>query len=239
MNLNKYDLHQCVRRLPHKFKGMMKKHGPKIVVAGGYIRSVVSGERISDVDVFAGNKEASGIFATELQGADSYHKTDNAFTVTGLSLPVQFIFRWVYDHPVAVVDSFDFTICQAAFWYNTEVQKWDSVCSDRFYQDVAAHRIIYLFPVRNEDAGGSMLRVFKYYQRGYRIPLDSLAGVMSRLYMAIDLEAAEAREDMPFSQEDTEKRIAHVLAGLLFEVDPNAFIDHEAYLPASEDLEAQ
>jgi len=205
---------------------MMIKHGTKIIIAGGYIRSVITGERISDVDVFAGDKTASEILATELQGNSSFYKSDNAFTVRGLALPVQFIFRWVFDNPISVMESFDFTICQSAFWYDSEKKKWDSVCSERFYQDVASRRIIYLSPIRNEDAGGSILRVLKYYQRGYRIPLDSLAAIMARLYAAIDIEKASENG-----------RVAVVIAGLLYEVDPAGQIDHEAYLPSEESIE--
>ena len=44
------------------------------------------------------------------------------------------------------------------------------LCNIRFYPDLAARRLVYTSPLRNEDAGGSILRVLKFYQRGYRIP---------------------------------------------------------------------
>lgn len=221
-NLNIFDLDFCVRRLPRNLKTMMKKHGKKIIVAGGYIRSIITGEKISDVDVFAGNKEASFIFATELQGDDKFHKTDNAFTITKVKPTIQFIFRWVFDNPTDIVDSFDFSVSQVAFWFDTEVEKWDSCCSDKFYQDLSAKRLVYLSPARNEDAGGSLLRVLKYYQRGYRIPLDSFGAVIARLVSGIDFNRTG----------NDEVQIAKIISGLLFEVDPNGFIDHQAYLPS-------
>lgn len=224
--LNKYDLHFCVRRLPFNLRSMMKKHGSKIVVAGGYIRSIVAGEKVSDVDVFAGDQAASAIFATELHGNDKFHKTDNAFTVKTTSLPVQFIFRWVFENATGIIDSFDFSICQAAFWFDSVAEKWDSICSDNFYQDLAAKRLIYLSPVRNEDAGGSILRVLKYYQKGYRIPLDSLGAVIARLVGSIDMEKIYGEDE----------RLSDVISALLFEVDPNGFIDHQAYLPSEKDI---
>ena len=120
------------------------------------------------------------------------------------------------------MDSFDFSISQAAFWFDAEVGKWDSFCGDKFYQDLSAKRLVYLSPVRNEDAGGSLLRVLKYYQRGYRIPLDSFGAVIARLVSKIDFRRLSGDE----------KGIAGIIAGLLFEVDPNGFIDHQAYLPS-------
>jgi len=225
-NLNIYDMHFCVRRLPAKLRKMLMNHGKKIIIAGGYIRSIVAGERISDIDIFAGDRKTSEIFATELQGNDKFYRTDNAFTVTNLPISVQFIFRWVYDQPIEVLNSFDFTICQAAIWFDNESKVWDSVCGDWFYQDVAAKRLTYLSPIRNEDAGGSILRVLKYYQRGYRIPLDSFGAVITRLIRGIDLEKIWDEDD----------RIQEVITGLLFEVDPNAFINHEAYLPSKTNL---
>lgn len=229
------DLNSCVRRLPKKLANLMKKHGSKIVVAGGFIRSVITGEFISDVDIFAGNKNQSEIFATELQGDNKFHKTDNAFTVTNIKPKPQFIFRWVYDKPEDVLTSFDFTICQAAFWWDVDIEKWKGVCSPKFYKDLAAKRLIYLSPIRNEDAGGSMLRVLKYYQRGYRIPLDSLGAVIARLMTGVDEEKLEDSLRIMGPETTEEKRMGEILTGLLYEVDPNAIIDHRHYLPATND----
>lgn len=231
--LDIHDLNACVRRTPRKLRSMMQKHGSKVVVAGGFIRSVVTNERISDVDTFAGNKETSEIFATELQGDGKFHKTDNAFTVTNVKPKVQFIFRWAYEEnsPKLILLSFDFTICQAAFWFDLNLKKWRSVCGNDFYSDLAAKRLVYLSPDRNEDAGGSMLRVLKYYQRGFRIPLDSLGAVIARMMTGVDEEKIKETSGFKIGSH-AEKWLGMVLSGLLYEVDPNAVIDHRAYLPA-------
>lgn len=221
MRLNNYDVQFCVKRLPKRLKKLMINHGETIIIAGGYIRSIVTGEHISDVDVFAGNKETSEKLAMELMyNKSDLHRTNNAITVKSFRIPVQFIYRWVYDNPVDVLKSFDFSICQAAIWYNKTEKKWASKCEDSFYQDLAAKRLVYLSPIRNEDAGGSLLRVLKYYQRGYRIPLDSFGAVLARLLIAV--------KDKDRMDEDF---MAKIITGLLVEVDPAGFIDHEAYLP--------
>jgi len=222
MYLTTYDTSFCLRRLPKELRNLMEDQGSKIVVAGGFIRSVIVNEPISDIDIFAGNKETSKKLALSLAGNYRYlYETDNAITVKCFPLPIQFVHRWVYSNPLDILKSFDFSICQAAIWYNKEEKKWTSQCRDTFYQDLAAKRLIYLSPIRNEDAGGSLLRVLKYYQRGYRIPLDSFGAVLARLLLSV-------RDNGDMDEAD----MAKIITGLLVEVDPAGFIDHEAYLPS-------
>lgn len=71
-----------------------------------------------------------------------------------------------------------------------------------------------------------MLRVLKYYQRGYRIPLDSFGAVLARLLIAV--------RDKDRIDEDF---MAKIITGLLVEVDPAGIIDHEAYLPQKDSIE--
>jgi len=222
MHLDTYDISFCIRRLPKKLKTLMMEHGEQIIIAGGFIRSVITGEPISDIDIFAGDKEASEKLAIELiNNKKELYKTDNAITIRTFKIPIQFIHRWVYDNPIDVILSFDFSICQAAIWYNKDKNKWSSQCADSFYSDLAAKRLVYLSPIRNEDAGGSLLRVLKYYQRGYRIPLDSFGAVLARLLSTVSSDTWAGEKDL-----------ATIITGLLIEVDPAGFVDHEAYLPA-------
>ena len=93
---------------------------------------------------------------------------------------------------------------------------------------MASKRLVYRSPARNEDAGGSMLRVLKYYQKGYRIPLDSLGAVIARLIHKLD------NERVPLSDQ---KAVAHIITGLLREVDPDIDPLHLAHLPSSEGVE--
>ena len=226
MYLNKQDLHFCVKRLPTKLKELMKEEERTIIVAGGYIRSVITGEVISDIDVFAGDKETSEGLAWKLVNNKwDLYETSNAITVKSLYIPIQFIHRWVYNSPLGILQSFDFSICQAAVWYNKEEKRWTSHCSDNFYQDLAAKRLVYVSPERDEEAGGSVLRVLKYYQKGYRIPLDSFGAVLARLLSAV-------RENI-----DQEESMSTIITGLLLEVDPGGNIDRRAYLPKEEDEE--
>ena len=225
------DLLWCVNRLPKILRTLMKKRPDKLIVAGGFIRSCIANETINDIDVFSPSEaEANYCVSTLLiAGPDvlGVVKTENALTICTKPYPIQFVHKWVFAKPGDVIPSFDFTIAKAAIWYDG--QNWRSLCDDRFYQDLAAKRLIYCSPIRNEAAGGSLLRVLKFYQRGYRIPLDSLGAVLSRLVQAVDMPAINS-----FSVEEREKQIAKVLTGLLREVDPNIDPEHISHLPSTE-----
>lgn len=226
--LNRKDLQWILRIMPRRLAELMKEFPNEIFVAGGFIRSVISREEVNDIDVFTSSQERAKMFSLILAKSDKelLYETDNAITVKGLWAPVQFIHRWVFDNPVKCVESFDFTISCAAVFWNKETNGWDSVCDEEFYADLAAKRLVYRRPVRNEDAGGSMLRVLKYYQRGYRIPLDSLGHVISRLLKGVDRD----RVDM-----NDEYAVGMVIQGLLHEVDPAIDPNHIAHLPSEKE----
>lgn len=239
--LSPHDLLWCVRRLPKSVVALCKAHPNDVFIAGGYIRSRVTGEKVNDVDLFVKNADAARTFALEVVGGNDpiaaekrLHTTQNAVTVKRTSPTVQFIHRWTYAAPVDLLLDFDFTIACAAFWWDRT--RWQSACHPDYYADLAAKRLVYLSPQRNEDAGGSLLRVLKFYQRGYRIPLDSMGAVIARLVVGVK----EGRLPMRHSDGEKEKAWAMVLTGLLREVDPAIDPDHVAHLPSvsGEDTDA-
>ena len=238
------DLAWCIRRLPRFLADTMKTRAAKLVVAGGYIRACIAREEVSDVDLFSPSSQeakdvAYAVANHELAMFTAGHKgqpcttieTDNAISVLTKPYTTQFIHRWTFESPEDIIPSFDFTIARAAFWFDGE--NWQSQCDDRFYSDLAAKRLVYCSPVRKEEAGGSMLRILKFYQRGYRIPLDSLGAVMARMMRAVDhgsvLGACGDKTD-PY---EVERQTAKVLTGLLREVDPSLDPDHLAHLPSA------
>jgi hypothetical protein len=251
--LSRNDLQWCLKRAPKCLLELLKERSGKVFVGGGFIRACIANETVNDIDLFVGDKdEAWGMaqfLMAKLAGKFTrLWKTDNAFTVHGAGVPIQIIHRWTYTTPEQLMKSFDFTIAMAGFWWektsedvqfpNTQdagthlakVGKWMSICDDRFYEDLAAKRLRYTSPVRNEDAGGSLLRVLKFYQKGYRIPLDSMGAVVARLQQGVIPGALHGAKGV--TEED---RLARALTGLLREVDPNAPEDHIAYLPGMDD----
>lgn len=235
IELQPHDLQWVLRILPRRVLELMKSEGPKVLVAGGFIRSSVVGERANDIDIFCPSQALAKQWAEKLSGDRKVMETGNAYSVRKVSGHfVQFIHRWTYESPEVLLKSFDFTIACAAIWWDGD---WKSLADDRFYADLAAKRLVYLKPERNEDAGGSMLRVLKFYQRGFRIPLDSLGAVITRLVDAVDLQDVEVLEEFEGSStlrncKTTEQRWAKIITGLLREVDPAIDPSHIAHLPS-------
>lgn len=214
------DLKWCLTRLPKIVIELMKKEREKVFVSGGFIRSCIANEKINDIDLFTTNKEDALKFANQLANErdECYiYETEFAYTVKGYVYPIQFIHKWTFESPESCVESFDFTIAKTAIWKGKGIiSDWCGICDERFYPDLAAHRLIYCNPIRNEEAGGSILRVLKFYQKGYRITLESLGAVVTRLMRGIDLKKSPIITD----DEWNEEHLSKVLSGLLREVDP-------------------
>lgn len=222
MKLSQNDLRFVVQHLPKDIRNLLVRN-KGLMVGGGFIRAVVAGEKISDIDMFGAKKERLKDIAVKLvmeRTGSKMHESKNAITIlTENRLPIQFITRWTFNSPEELSSSFDFTVCQGVVFYNQDTKKWDSVTGENFYQDLAARRLVYTFPVREEEAGGSMLRALKYVKRGYNIQIDSLAGVMSRV-------ATKIVSHENFSQySNTEHSMTRYMKAELREVDPLMVID--------------
>lgn len=216
------DLNFVVRRIPQDIR-MLLKDLP-LFLAGGFIRETIAGGDVKDIDLFGDTKmslqSTAHVLASKRQTRP--HETDNAITVLAPPrLPVQFITRWCFAKPEDVVASFDFTVCQAVVWYDRATHQWASLTGEQFYPDLAARRLVYTFPVREEEAGGSMMRVRKFLARGYNIQADSLGGVIARMAMKV------RETDLPLGRfdNDRERAFASVMSGLLREVDPLLVVD--------------
>lgn len=245
--LSWHDLQWCLRRAPRELLFAMKDFGAEVMVAGGYIRSCVTNDPINDIDCFVPTKAKALELAMRLVGGDQtrIHESPNTFTLRGFRTPIQIIHRWLFADPQSAILSFDFTIARGAFWWSkeqvneagtvTRQGQWESVCDSRFYPDLAGKRLIYCNPTRIEEVGGSLLRVLKFYQRGYRIPLDSLGDVIARLMSGVEGMEKWDRVDGKVD----EARLSKVLTGLLREVDPNIDPSHIAHLPAESAKDAQ
>ena len=210
--LDPIDVEWCVRRLHPEIRELLEGNPKTAAVAGGFIRACIAGEEICDTDIFTDSKEKAKLLAHRLSDGvlrfgRKLIETENAYTVTKIN--AQFIHRWTYDDPRKICASFDFSVCAAAIWYDADKNRWDSDCHERFYRDLAAKRLVYLKPIRDEAPGGSLLRVLKYYQRGYRITIPALASVLTRFDAGIEKERGRYQGDPE-----------GIILGLLREVDP-------------------
>jgi hypothetical protein len=227
--LTKTDLHFVVSRLPKDVRDIMAKH--KLCMGGGFIRAIIAGEKPSDIDLFGPSEAVLKLAAYELathRRSTYVHTTKNAITVASQGrLTVQMITRWLFDEPAKIIESFDFTIAKSVVWVTVEKSSvptailnivdtftWRSLVDDAFYPDLAARRLVYTSPQRNEDAGGSILRMRKFIQRGYSIQPNSLGAVIARLVTGVEMGKIK-----------DEAHLAMVLSGLLREVDPLIMVD--------------
>jgi hypothetical protein len=204
INLDEHDVRRIASRLPQPLRELLEKRSD-LAVAGGFIRTIITNERVSDVDVFGSAplavKAAADDYAEIVKDRDPV-ETENAVTVRGRP-PVQFIHKWTFDTKRDLVQSFDFTIARSAIWF--EGAAWQSIADDRFYIDLAARRLVYASPAGN-TAGGTLLRLQKFVARGYRASAFNIAKI------AQDLAAAAGGDDL----------LVKALARLIREVDPRS-----------------
>lgn len=212
------DILWVVRRLPKNLREyMVNNRQGKLFLAGGFVRDCIANNPPSDIDLFVPSKDAATAAMLEISKAMSIDplkaiETCNAFTIPCKPLSIQIIHRWTFDTADEAIASFDYTIAQAAVWF--EDGYWRGIASERFYADLAARRLVYTSPIRQEEPGGSFLRMLKLYQRGYRITLESAGALVARLVRGVNMDT-----------QGDEQRFGKIVTGLLREVDPNVTIE--------------
>lgn len=249
--LSPHDLQWALKLLPKEVLEVLQLFPGHVFVAGGFIRASISNEKINDIDIFVDSKETAenvaNFFMSRRFGYRSPQDfrridTDNAFTILGVTkIPLQVIHRWTFTTPAECIASFDFTVAASAIYWVPDLTKadelatkpagkWTSLTDPNFYADLAAKRLVYRAPDREEEPGGSMLRVLKFYQKGYRIPLTSLALIMARCVAGVDIDKLESSLRLGTGQ-TWQNLISQDIAGLLREVDPALDPKHIAHLP--------
>lgn len=216
-SLDERDVRRLTAMLPAELRDLMQAT-QGLVIAGGVVRAAVSGEPVSDIDVFAPSADVAVSMATAYQQkfpekATKKIQTLNAITVLAQHRKaVQFITRWAFVDPRALIGSFDFSVARAAIWRAGNV--WASACDPRFYVDLAARRLVFMAP-KDNTAGGTLLRVQKFVRRGYRISAFQIAAVVTNL-----ARQAEASDDA-----------CHRMERLIKEVDPRSPEWGDDFLP--------
>lgn len=181
--LSAHDLSWCVRRLDSRVAKFVRDNAAAAFVAGGYIRSTIAREPVADVDVFISSAVKLEDHLRSLLGTPEIderkvHRTANAVTIRWTPR-VQIIHRWTFRDAADAIERFDFTIARAAIWFDGSA--WRSVCDDAYYADLAARRVVYCSPQREEEPGGSLLRLLKFVRRGYTAPVESVAAILARV----------------------------------------------------------
>lgn len=221
------DVAKVIRELPEVVVSLLERYPNQLFLAGGFIRATLAGETPKDVDLFGTSNVLLFKIRHELEekllsiGRDyTISCTPNATTFNVKDLPesIQFIERWVYEKPEDLINSFDFTISQAAMTYRKEGD-YDSVCSLDFYGDLATKTLRYTSPNRLEELAGSLQRVMKFVAKGYTISNDSLSRVISRAVSNIEEEHIETI----LEEQTMEDKVSHRLYNRLSRCNGNKY----------------
>lgn len=209
--LSHHDVAWCVRRLPVAVRNLLIANPGSVFLAGGYIRALISRERVSDIDLFIStpadvDRHLLSLFGQGGIPEDRVYRSQNAVTLRQRPR-IQIIHRWTFASAADGIDRFDFTIARAAIWFTGSA--WASVCDENYYADLAAKRLVYCSPQREEEPGGSLLRLLKFYQRGYRAPLDSIGALLARLSGAFEYSDDESVRAADFTKALREVDPAH------------------------------
>lgn len=203
--LSNQDVERCVRSLSTIQREVLIEYPEQTMVAGGFVRSVIAGDRIKDVDYFVpdlmtANKMVDFVYGRMrtiealAQSEAPRHDTEKAVTIAHKNYPwSQFIHKWVYEDPSEILALFDFTVCQAAFWYGLD-KRWRGICGSRFYPDLAARRLVYTNPIHRDDQDVRLiLRIIKHLSLGYQLSGIDLAEVMTQIYVNCHEAVTEAK----------------------------------------------
>lgn len=194
VELDPQDTIRCITALPGSVERILSRWS--VCIAGGFVRSVITGEEPNDIDMFPlGTLDTTGVVADlKVDRYEQAARTENAITMVRQGrTPIQIVTRWPGKTVDRVLEGFDLTVAAAA------VAMKDGVlvgrCHPRFYQDTAARRLVYTRPDRAEaEPGGTLLRLFKYARRGFNASPETLAEVVCRVVQKAGLVSAEDAE---------------------------------------------
>jgi hypothetical protein len=180
--MDETDLMKAVRHLPEKIARFLKEFHTETILAGGYLRSIITNEEVNDYDIFCSVDklqikdniyQSYGTWYSIKESANSWLCNDPSLAPK----PVQFIHRWTFTDAKSLLRYFDFTIAKAAVWYDGT--NWQGVVDKRFYQDLAAKRLVYESGLPGNEGASHITRVFKFIARGYTIENNDLANVLT------------------------------------------------------------
>lgn len=128
-------------------------------IAGGAVTSAFSSTRINDFDLFFQNKTSLDAAIAEVPMDDKTVVTDSALSVILDGHRVQFI-KVVTGTPEEVIDTFDFTVCQAAYSW-----RQGFMFGREFMKHLAQRRLVFNIAAKYPIC--SLYRARKFIRRGF------------------------------------------------------------------------
>lgn len=178
------DANKLFDSLPIQVKATLLKYQGKVFVGGGCLRDAILGDKPKDYDLFSTATSQTEVRDYLKDKSMSYFTSDNAtsFYIKGQPT-VQLITKWTYVDAQQMVEDFDFTVNQIGLVVIDN--KPTVVYTDGFLDDIYTKTLTYTSPVRDENCAGSLMRMVKFLQRGYKIDKDNLAKLIGRLVSAL------------------------------------------------------
>jgi hypothetical protein len=189
---------ECVAPLPAHLNERMREHGKEIILAGGFIRDTLIGVTPKDVDIFCAKARADkfiGHYEAPNTGNQIAKPGKSSYSAYIGQTKYQFIYRFKFDSPEALLNQFDYSICRAAIWYDRQGKEWTGISWHSWATDAASKHLVFLDHEPEQEA---ILRLLELTKRGYTIGELSLARALTGFVGAmpaastLDLEAFEA-----------------------------------------------
>lgn len=152
-----------------KIKKVLREHGKYFsgcYIAGGAVRSLVTGQEIKDIDVYPKNEESyfKAIQYLVEDGAFIVHHSSKAVSFMLDDMVYQIINMGYTPKPQDIYDKFDFTSCMAA--YDVDLDVIDM--HPDFMLDCASRRLVFN-PNTLHPYHTLMIRLPKFKSRGWHI----------------------------------------------------------------------
>lgn len=149
----------------------------KTWLAGGAIRSALTGAEISDYDMFFRSLLDAARVEVELEslGAETVFKCPEGklTTMKYNGMKIQLITEFFYENMDHLIDTFDITACRFATDGKVVVTKYSAI-RDTYNKKINLHRVD--FPV------ATMKRVAKYAAKGYKLTSKAAAFFVELIY---------------------------------------------------------
>lgn len=158
------------------------------IIAGGALTSAFTGQPINDVDLYFKSKEDFIEAVAEAYESSLWcvAATDRAITFVSGDDVIQLMHFDFFEDAEAVFDAFDYTIVMAAY----DIDKAEFVFHEDFFKH-AAQRFL-RFHSGTRYPYGSLMRVLKYQDRGYKIGRSD----MLRIGLALQKVELNSWEDL-------------------------------------------
>lgn len=151
----------------------------KWFIAGGACRSVFSGERINDLDIYFKSQEDFDKFNDKhFKDLKAVFDTPNAISYCKNNRKIQLIKKF-YGDPTDVLKRFDLTVCQCAYIPFPYTSQNMFVMSDSFLEHLSLRLLVY--NTNGDHPINSLYRVVKFLKRGYKVPAVELVKLALRI----------------------------------------------------------